>query len=686
MKTATRCRNRLPALLLAALALLPAAAQVAAPLPPAPDSLRPALAAARTPAARQSAYLRTAAALAEAEDAPGTTAYAAAAAALAAQRHDAAGRGRAASLHGYALLQQGEAAQAAPLLHQATPLLAAAPLPWQADHHAYLAWLLGDTDHLAEAQRYLRLARAEYGRLGNRAAQADLSGTASAVYLYQGRGDSAALVLLQAARQQQALGLARAEAVTLGNVATVLQQLGRLPEAERYARQALALFRAQGNTAQLPLVYQDLGNIAWARHRPAEAVPHYRTCLRGLAAQGLAGQGLSCLGSLAGALSDLGRLDSAIYYQTQAVQLCRRQGQTTQLAIELSALAQVYGKARRWPEAEQYALASLAAQGSKKLQNERALAVLVQVATARADFRQALGYEHRLRLSAAARSARESQRLVQQERSRFETDRAEQQVALLSARTQLQTEALELSRLRTRQERAGLGALVALALLLGGAAFGQYRRRQVAARAAAAAALRQRLAADLHDDVGNLLTQLNLQSGLLSEPHRYTPAQVAQRLDALATTARRAAQQMSDVVWGLGETHRTLPELLLRMRDHAQEVLAPAGIDAEFFTDLPPTAPLPSAETRQQLYLIFKEALHNVVKHAGASLVTVRLAATPAGLRLTVADNGRGHSGAARPGGHGLANMQARAAAAGGRVQYRPGQPGFVVEATLGAA
>jgi signal transduction histidine kinase len=81
-------------------------------------------------------------------------------------------------------------------------------------------------------------------------------------------------------------------------------------------------------------------------------------------------------------------------------------------------------------------------------------------------------------------------------------------------------------------------------------------------------ALCQRIATDLHDDGGNLLTQISMHSSLLREtPH--SPVQTAARLDALAAASRQAAQQMSDVVWGLDAEHLRLGQLLDRMRDHA---------------------------------------------------------------------------------------------------------------------
>ena len=262
--------------------------------------------------------------------------------------------------------------------------------------------------------------------------------------------------------------------------------------------------------------------------------------------------------------------------------------------------------------------------------------------------------------------------------ARFQAHEQQTQIRTLQQDRRLAAQTQELTRLRTRQQQAG-GAALLLAVLAGaGGLLWRYRRRQ----AAREMALRQRLAADLHDDVGSLLTQISMQSSLLREaPH--SPAQTLARLESLAATSRQAAQQMSDVVWGLGTEGLTLHQLLARMRDHAQEVLPPAGLDVEF--RVPPDLPdsvLPPL-LRHHLYLIYKEALHNVVKHAGASLVTVGLAHTPAGLALTVADNGRGHDGTPRPGGHGLPSMQARAEALGGTLAAGPAGGGFEVRLAL---
>jgi signal transduction histidine kinase len=274
---------------------------------------------------------------------------------------------------------------------------------------------------------------------------------------------------------------------------------------------------------------------------------------------------------------------------------------------------------------------------------------------------------------------------IAQAQARFDNREQQARIRALEQDRRLARQGQELTRLRTRQERLGLGALGALLLAGGGALFARYRRRQAAARTAAATKLRQRLAADLHDDVGNLLTQISMQSSLLREVPG-SPEQLLARLDQLTTTARQATQQMSDVVWGLNQTQQTLPELLERMSDHAHEVLYPLGIEVDFEAAPAVATATLAPEILQSLYLIYKEALHNVVKHARATRVTVRLDyAAPAGLRLEVRDNGQGPAGAPRPDGNGLRNMQARAQAIGGSVQYEQPAPGFAVVATLPA-
>jgi len=244
------------------------------------------------------------------------------------------------------------------------------------------------------------------------------------------------------------------------------------------------------------------------------------------------------------------------------------------------------------------------------------------------------------------------------------------QIKLLRQQARLQMQELELERLRYRQGAAVLVGLALVVLAAAGYGLWRYRRRERRRHEA----LRTRIAADLHDEVGSMLTQISMQSTLLREGH-YSPAQQQQYLDQMADASRRAARQMSDAVWSIDARYDSAASLLDRLRDHAHEVLPAAGIELDFEAEPALKTITLSLASRQALYVIYKEALHNVVKHAQAKLVQVRLRLRQQ-LELEVQDDGRGMADLPRPGGQGLANMRMRALAVGGTVALEAARPG----------
>jgi signal transduction histidine kinase len=251
-------------------------------------------------------------------------------------------------------------------------------------------------------------------------------------------------------------------------------------------------------------------------------------------------------------------------------------------------------------------------------------------------------------------------------------NQAQIQIRLLRQRARLQAQALELERLRNRQQVAGLAALVTVALVVAGYLFWHYRRREGRRQEA----LRTRIAADLHDEVGSMLTQISMQSTLLREG-LHAPSQQQTYLDQMAEASRRAARQMSDAVWSIDARYDSAASLLDRLRDHAHEVLPPAGVELDFGADAGIAAAVVPLATRQALYYIYKEALHNVVKHARAQQVWVRVRLEGNQLTLEIRDNGQGTAVTTRVGGQGLPNMRMRAQALGGAVSLDTQGPGL---------
>ena len=309
-----------------------------------------------------------------------------------------------------------------------------------------------------------------------------------------------------------------------------------------------------------------------------------------------------------------------------------------------------------------------------------ASAVLAKAYAQRGDFAQA--YEAQQRFTAYNDSLSGAELLRRAAAVQLSSERRQQQGQLTVLRQELELEQLR------QQRRQMMLAGLALLLALGGAAMlWLYRQRQQRR----VTALRNSLAADLHDDVGSLLSQISMQSGLLQEGFSDGAGQRRQ-LGQISDASRSAVRQLNDVVWTLDAHNDHLPDLLDRMRDYAADVLGAAGLEVSFaFPAELPNQRL-SVHVRRNLYLIYKESLHNVVKHAtGATAVHVSLRVepgTPAQLLLEVVDNGQACTSAAPAGptrrsGHGLRNMQERAQALGGTAATGRGPTGFAVSVAV---
>jgi ligand-binding sensor domain-containing protein/signal transduction histidine kinase len=152
---------------------------------------------------------------------------------------------------------------------------------------------------------------------------------------------------------------------------------------------------------------------------------------------------------------------------------------------------------------------------------------------------------------------------------------------------------------------------------------------------------RARIARDLHDQVGANLTQVALL-GELAEADKDLPSEVEVHAQQISLTARDTTRALDEIVWALNSSNDTLESLANYAGKYAQDYFALAGIRyrAELPTQLPPIPILP--EVRHNVFLAFKEAVNNVVKHAQASEARVKLQLDSNKFILSITDNGRG--------------------------------------------
>jgi signal transduction histidine kinase/ligand-binding sensor domain-containing protein len=176
---------------------------------------------------------------------------------------------------------------------------------------------------------------------------------------------------------------------------------------------------------------------------------------------------------------------------------------------------------------------------------------------------------------------------------------------------------------------------------------------------------RTRIATDMHDDLGAGLSRIKFLSDTIGiKQQRQQP--IDEEVSGISEYSKEMIDKMGEIVWALNQKNDLLSDLLSYTRSYAAAYLMQAGIGSRI--EAPEEFPLRfvSGEFRRNVYLAVKEALHNIVKHAQAQEVCIRMAVGK-DLVIVVQDDGIGFDRAAiRPYANGLQNMERRIAELGG--------------------
>src|SRR5690625_197264 len=171
--------------------------------------------------------------------------------------------------------------------------------------------------------------------------------------------------------------------------------------------------------------------------------------------------------------------------------------------------------------------------------------------------------------------------------------------------------------------------------------------------------VRVQIASDLHDDVGASLTELALQTDFLRAGKLEAPVENALR--QIGEQSRRVVSTLDDIVWSIDARNDTVGDLTDRMQDHVNRILVSKGVEVTYhMPDLKQGQKLP-VQLKENLYLIFKEAINNIAKHSNADRVDVTLSLNGRRYLLEIRDNGSSNSTVVRRSGQGLRNIDMRA-------------------------
>ncbi len=181
--------------------------------------------------------------------------------------------------------------------------------------------------------------------------------------------------------------------------------------------------------------------------------------------------------------------------------------------------------------------------------------------------------------------------------------------------------------------------------------------------------LREKVARDLHDDMGSTLTSISILSEVAGSRLEGDINSVRSYLDRISHNSQEMMDAMDDIVWAIKPANDTLPRIVARMREYTANVLEAKNILYSFEADsLLDNAKL-DMEARRNLFLVFKEALNNIAKYAEAGFVKISIAVNRDHLQLRIQDDGVGFATDDENAGNGIDNMRSRIIAVGGKFE-----------------
>jgi signal transduction histidine kinase/tetratricopeptide (TPR) repeat protein len=242
-------------------------------------------------------------------------------------------------------------------------------------------------------------------------------------------------------------------------------------------------------------------------------------------------------------------------------------------------------------------------------------------------------------------------------------DKKQDQVTVLNKEKAIQQ--LELKK-QTQAKNYFIAGLVLFAILTFFIYRNYHTRQQVKVLT-----LRNKIASDLHDDIGSTLSSISIFSQMIQAQSK----EIIPELNTIGESSRRMLDAMSDIVWTINPENDQFEKVITRMRGFAYEFLGAKDIDFDFEADEDVAKVKLSMEARKNLYLIFKEATNNMVKYAEADKAQFALKEEKDKLTMLIRDNGKGFDASKEMTGNGLKNMKKRALEMGAElwIDSRPG-------------
>lgn len=514
-----------------------------------------------------------------------------------------------------------------------------------------------------------------------------------------GSFDTAIAIYDTALIYSERVGEPKRTALIYINIAAVHIYTGKLEKAMQAALKARPFAESSGDLDRIARVDMTMGNIYYYQSRWNEAYPYYQKCLPVFEQLGNISMVATSYMNLGVVLKNIGKVDSAQMLTERAldmftdiedneklmiahsnlgaikqlrndlqgaekefdaaVALAMAIGDIEQEVFNKHSQAEVYFLRKQFDRSETLLLEIL--EVAKKNAYYEELSYITETLSllysAKGNFDKAYAFLQEYNIARDTLDARRSNDVLFKLQEEYEAEQKEQKIALMAANSALQDQELRQKTLTIVLLVIGLCSLVIIGIIT----MNRNRLKQQLKEVQ----LRNKIASDLHDDVGATLSSIKMYSEIIRRDIPDSQQQATLFLDKISANAHESIENMSDIVWMVKPGNDKITNLASRMQEYAQSVCVSRGMQLHMQLPAGASDNVLPMELRHDLFLLFKEAVNNAAKYSGAVDLFVNLSAHENRISLLVKDNGRGLD-PLKVSGNGIGNMQRRAAKLGG--------------------
>jgi len=513
-------------------------------------------------------------------------------------------------------------------------------------------------------------------------------------YQYLGALSSASEYYLKAIRISEDLHAKPFLKVLTNNLASVFLELEQYDKAYTYASRSNTIAHELHDTNGIASSVVNMGIAELHLSKLSQAMQHFRETVwygRYLGDYTFEEDGYLNMAELNTRQKNI---DSAIVQNQHALDMAIKNDNPNYKILSLGGLADDYSARNNWPKANGYIMQAIAI--AEKIQDRNTMNQLYtrasRIREGLKDYKGALLYKNKYALLNDSLLNEKTRDHINDLETRYQTVQKDKAIA----EQQLQLENTKAIVRKRNTQLWLMGSGVAVLLLISLLIVRLYRQRQklnnqrllsiqkeqevtlLKAVLEGQEQERQRIAREMHDDMGSGLTTILYLCQDLDHskmPHNENVA------GKIASTARSLTSKMNEIIWSMNREYDTLEDLVAYIRHNASEMLENTSMDYDI--QVPDTIPsiTLSGKARRNIYLVVKEALHNAMKHAQADFVNIDIKVN-SHLQISVRDNGCGITRNERRYGNGLQNMRARMDTIGGTFDIQSEQ-GTTVQLTV---